>query len=111
MDVKDDLITDAIPENQTEKADSEVEVTVEITEPQEGIFEFTIPQKIGTEKWAREHLDCDAIIDNLGNYIIVYAFTRNPRFNFALEGFKRKNNFNKQHILRGISSDGLNSLC
>lgn len=82
----------------------------DVIETQEGIFEFTSPQKISTEKWIKEHLDCDAIIDNLGSSIIVYAFTRNPKYNYALVGYKKEKNYKKQHILRGISSDGLNSL-
>ena len=80
----------------------------DVIEAQEGIFEFTVPQKISTEEWINEHLDCDAIIDNLGNYIVVYAFTRKPEYNYALVDYKKKKNYRKQHILRGISSDGLN---
>ena len=82
----------------------------EVIETQKGIFEFISPQKISTEKWINEHLDCDAIIDNLGSTIIVYAFTQNPEYNHALVGYKKKKNYKDQHILRGISSDGLNSL-
>lgn len=81
-----------------------------VTETQTGIFEFTCPLTISMEKWINEHLDCDAIIDNLGSTIVVYAFTREPQYNYALERYKKKKNYLKQHILRGISSDGLNSL-
>lgn len=82
----------------------------DVIEAQEGIFEFTSPQKISTEQWANEHLDCNAIIDDLGSYIIVYAFTQDPKYNYALSIFKKEKNYTKQFILRGISSDGLNSL-
>ena len=82
----------------------------DITEPQEGIFEYSTPQTVSTELWLNEHLDCDAIIDNYGSTIVVYAFTRDPNFNYELKQYKKKRNYNAQHILRGISSDGLNSL-
>lgn len=81
-----------------------------VVEAQKGIFEFTSPQEMSTEEWLNEHLDCDAIIDNLGKTIIVYAFTREPRYNYILESFKKMRRLDRQHILRGISSDGLNSL-
>ena len=84
--------------------------TMNVVEAQEGIFEFTSPQKINAEKWLREHLDCNAIIDDLGNDLIVYAFTREPKYNYSLKKFKAKNNYSKQYLLRGISSDGLNGL-
>ena len=83
----------------------------DVIEKQEGIFEFSNPQKIRTETWANEHLDCNAIIDYLGNDIIVYAFTRDPKYNYALTKYKKAGRYNKQTILRGISSDRLNSLC
>ena len=82
----------------------------EAVETQAGIFEYTPPQTVSKETWAREHLDCDAIIDDNGSTIVVYAFTRDPRFNHALERYKEKKNYNTQFILGGISSDGLNSL-
>ena len=81
-----------------------------VIETKTGIFEFSTPQTISTEKWINEHLDCDAIIDNLGSTIIVYAFTRDPKYNCALEGYMKEKNYADQHILRGISSDGLYSL-
>lgn len=78
-------------------------------EAQTGIFEYTIPITIDTGVWANDHLDCDAIIDNLGSNIVVYAFTREPKYNSALKEY-RKQKFSSQKILRGISSNGLNSL-
>ena len=56
-----------------------------------------------------EHLDCDAIIDNHGSTIVVYAFTVDPKYNGSLGDF-RKEKYGKQKILRGISSNGLNSI-
>ena len=79
-------------------------------EAETGIYEYTEPQTVSKETWARDHLDCDAIIDNLGSTIIVYAFTRDPKYNCALEGYMKEKNYADQHILRGISSDGLYSL-
>lgn len=82
----------------------------EAIEIQEGIFQFASPQKISTEQWANEHLDCNAIIDDFGDNIIVYAFTRDPKYNYVLEKYKKEKNYTSQYILRGISSDGLNCL-
>ena len=82
----------------------------DIIEVQEGIFEYKIPREISAEKWLNEHLDCNAIIDNHGDDFIVYAFTRDPKYNFALRKYKNSNNYSKQFLLRGISSDGLNGL-
>ena len=81
-----------------------------VTEPETGIFEYTPPQTISKERWVNEHLDCDAIIDNLGSTIVVYAFTRDPEYNYDLKIYFKKKNYTNQQILRGISSDGLNSL-
>ena len=53
----------------------------DIIETQEGIFEFASPQTIDTGIWANEHLDCDAIIDNHGDTIVVYAFTLDSKYN------------------------------
>ena len=51
------------------------------------------------------------VVDDNGNTIVVYAFTLNPEFNYALEKFKKKTaKYLNQFILAGISSDGLNSL-
>ncbi len=81
----------------------------DIIETQEGIFEFTSPQIIDTGMWANEHLDCDAIIDNHGDTIVVYAFTLDAKYNSALGDYRRQK-YTNQKILRGISSNGLHSL-
>ena len=78
-------------------------------ETETGIFEYPEPQIVSTEEWANNHLDCDAIVDDNGSSIVVYAFTMEPRYNYALEGYKKKK-YNSQYILKGVSSDGLNSL-
>ena len=90
-------------------SDTDISNTV-VSEPETGIFEYMPPQTISKEKWLNEHLDCDAIIDNLGQMIVVYAFTKDPEYNFALGLFYKKKNYTTQQILMGISSDGLNSL-
>ena len=79
------------------------------TEVQEGIFEFSSPQTIDTGEWANSHLDCDAIIDNHGSTIVVYAYTCKSKYNGALRNY-RNTKYKNQKILRGISSNGLNSL-
>ena len=81
----------------------------EVQEIQKGIFEFNSPLAIDTGTWATEHLDCDAIIDNHGGTIVVYAFTVDPKYNASLGEYRRKKYIN-QKILRGISSYGLHSL-
>ena len=70
-----------------------------VTEPQTGIFEYTTPQTISTETWINEHLDCNAIIDNHGSTIVVYAFTLDPKYNHALGEYRKKKNYKNQHIL------------
>lgn len=82
----------------------------DIVEVQQGIFEFTAPKEVDTEQWLEDHLDCDTIADYKGSTIIVYAFTLDPKYNYALEKYKETKKLDKQHILGGISSDGLNSL-
>ena len=82
----------------------------EAVEVQQGIFEFTTPLEVDTDKWLEEHLDCDTIADYNGSTIIVYAFTLDPRYNYDLEKYKKEKNLKTQRILGGISSDGLNSL-
>lgn len=82
----------------------------EAVEVQQGIFEFTTPLEVDTDKWLEEHLDCDTIADYNGNNIIVYAFTLEPKYNHALKAFRKTRKLDSQHILKGISSDGLNSL-
>ena len=80
------------------------------TQPETGIFEYTEPLTISTEEWANSHLDCDAIVDDNGGTIVVYAFTMEPKYNRALEGYKKKQKYANQYILKGVSSDALNSL-
>lgn len=82
----------------------------DVVEVQEGIFEFTTPTEVSTEKWLEEHLDCDTIVDDFGSTLVVYAFTLEPKYNYALENYKKIHKLDKQRILGGISSDGLNSL-
>ena len=82
----------------------------DVIEAQKGIFEYTEPQTVNTEEWLNSHLDCDAIIDDHDSTIVVYAYTTDPKYNYALEKYKKKKDFSGQYILRGISSDGLNSL-
>lgn len=82
----------------------------DVVEIQKGIFAFTNPTEVNTEKWLEDHLDCDTIADYLGDTIIVYAFTLEPKYNYDLEKYKQTQKLDKQHILGGISSDGLNSL-
>ena len=80
-----------------------------LTEPQKGIFEYSHPQEVDTGEWMENHLDCDTIMDDLGQTLLVYAFTREPQYNLELENFQQKK-YGKHYILKGISSDGLNSI-
>lgn len=74
-----------------------------------GIYEFLNPWEVDAGEWLENHLDCDAIIDDLGTKIVVYAYTRNPQFNRKLSDY-RKESYSGKTILRGISSVGLNSI-
>ena len=71
----------------------------DVIEVQKGIFEFKHPTEVNTEKWLSEHLDCDTIVDDLGNTIIVYAFTIEPKYNYALEKYKEIKKLDSQRIL------------
>ena len=79
-------------------------------EVQQGIFIYTPPKEVNTGQWLEDHLDCDTIADYNGSTIKVYAFTLDPKYNFALKGYRKRNKLDKQQLLKGISSDGLNSL-
>ena len=81
----------------------------DVTEPKKGIFVFHTLQTLDTGRWANEHLDCDAIIDNHGSTIVVYAFTVDPKYNSSPKDF-RKEKYSNQKMLRGISSNVLNSI-
>ena len=81
----------------------------DVFESQTGIYEFVKPKTMDTGEWANEHLDCDAIIDYYGSSIVVYAFTIDPEYN-SLLGDYRKKKYRNQKILKGISSNGLNSI-
>ena len=82
----------------------------EAVEVQKGIFEFASPKEVDTDRWLEEHLDCDTIADYNGSKIVVYAFTLEPKYNHALKAYRKDKKLDNQHILKGISSDGLNSL-
>lgn len=82
----------------------------DVTEVQKGIFIFKSPTEVNTDKWLENHLDCDTIADYHGNTMIVYAFTRDPKYNYSLEEYKLSHQMDNQRILGGISSNGLNSL-
>ena len=82
----------------------------EAVEVQQGIFEFTSPKEVDTDQWLEDHLDCDTIADYNGSKIVVYAFTLDPKYNYALKGYRKTKKLDNQQILKGISSDGLNSL-
>ena len=78
-------------------------------ESQTGIIEFTNPQEVDAGEWMESHLDCDTIMDDLGQKLLVYAYSREPRYNRALEDY-HKLKYSRHLILKGISSDGLNSI-
>lgn len=83
-----------------------MEAAIEI---RNGIFEFKEPQECDAGQWLEQHLDCDAIVDDKGKRILVYAFTVNPAYNGDLADY-RQEKYADQFVLRGISSDGLNSI-
>ena len=85
------------------------ETAVDAVEVKTGIFEFKSPQERDAGEWLEQHLDCDTIVDDLGKYIVVYAYTTDPAFNGALSDYQQEK-YSGQYVLRGISSDGLNSI-
>lgn len=84
-------------------------MTADAVEIKKGIFEFSHPQEIDAGEWLEEHLDCDAIVDDLGTRIVVYAYTLDPDYNGALSEYQREK-YTDRFVLRGISSDGLNCI-
>lgn len=74
-----------------------------------GIIEYEEPVRAEVGPWLEAHLDCDTIVDDLGNDVLVYAYTKDPAFNFALSRYRREK-YENQVILRGISSSGLMSI-
>ena len=79
-------------------------------EAQEGIFEFVNPQDVDIGEWLENHTDCDAIVDDRpGNRMTVYAYTREPAYNFALSQYQQEH-FGNYTILSGIPSYVLNGV-
>ena len=78
-------------------------------EVRQGIFIYTSPIETGVDDWLTQHLDCDAIIDDHGETITVYAYTHEPMFNYALSQF-RQEEMRNHTLLRGISSDVLSGV-
>lgn len=81
----------------------------DIIETQTGIFEFITPQEVNASEWMENHLDCDTIMDDKGQTLIVYAFTMESKYNSTLADYRKKK-YGKHYILKGISSNALNSL-
>ena len=78
-------------------------------EQQTGIMELNTPQEMDAGKWLEDHLDCDAIVDDHGSRILVYAYATDSAYNHMLYELRNKR-YNDHRILRGISSVGLGSI-
>ena len=94
--------------------DSVLEMTREYTEPEaeeasEGIMVYKRPQTVDLGLWSENHLDLDAIYNEEGGKAVIYAYSKSKDFNGKLRSY-RKSNFKDQFILKGVSSNGLNSI-
>ena len=78
---------------------------------EDGIFVFDEPQEVDAGKWAKEHLDCDTIIDDLRTTpeLVVYAYAKTKAANRTLEAF-RDQNYPEKHILCGLPHEALYSI-
>lgn len=80
-----------------------------VTEVRSGIFEYEMPLEMYAGKWLETHLDCDTIVDDLGERIVVYAYSSAAEYNAALSDFRREK-YPRQYVMRGIPSDALNGI-
>ena len=84
-------------------------ITNILTEPETGIIEYTTPQEVDAGEWIGTHIDCDTIIEDLGDRLLVYAFATNPHYNKALLSYKR-HKYGNLCILKGVSENAIGSL-
>ncbi len=94
--------------------DSVLEITREYIEPEleetsEGIMVYKQPQTVDLGLWSENHLDVDAIYNEKDGKAVIYAFSKSKEYNSKLRSY-RKINFKDQFILKGVSSNGLNSI-
>ena len=77
-------------------------------EPSEGIIVYEEPQVVDLSVWTEHHLDVDAIYSEEDGKPVIYAFSKNRQFNNKLRIYMKANYVGK-FILKGVSSDALNS--
>ena len=84
-------------------------VEPDVKEETEGIMVYIKPQIVDLGLWTENHLDVDAIYNEEDGKPIIYAFSKNKNYNSKLRSYRRTR-FKEQFILKGVSSDGLNSI-
>ena len=91
-----------------------IEITRKYVEPDvkeelEGIMVYMQPQIVDLGLWTENHLDVDAIYSEEDGKAVIYAFSKSKAYNSKLRAY-RQANYKNQVILKGVSSDGLNSI-
>ena len=84
-------------------------VEPDVKEESEGIMVYITPQVVDLGLWTENHLDVDAIYKEEDGKSVIYAFSKSKNYNSKLRSY-RKTNFRDLVILKGVSSDGLNSI-
>lgn len=70
-----------------------------------GVFVLKEPQVVNASQWMEDHLDCNTIMDDLGEILVVYAFVEEQRCNGVLASYWDENQpMQSHHILHGIPS-------
>ena len=88
---------------------STVYVEPDVKEASEGIMVYLTPQVVDLDLWTENHLDVDAIYNEKDGKSVIYALSKSKSYNSKLRSFRRTN-FKDLFILKGVSSDGLNSI-
>ena len=94
--------------------DSVLELNRDYIEPDaeeasEGIMVYKQPQTVALGLWSENHLDIDAIYNEEDGKVVIFAFSKSKDYNSKLRTY-RKTNYKDQFILKGVSSNGLNSI-
>lgn len=84
-------------------------VEPEVKEESEGIMVYIHPQVVDLGLWTEHHLDVDAIYNEEDGKRVIYAFSKSKEYNGKLRSYRRTY-FKNQFILKGVSSNGLNSI-
>lgn len=94
--------------------DSVLEINRDYVEPDaeeasEGIMVYKQPQTVDLGLWSENYLDVDAIYNEEDGKAVIFAFSKSKDYNSKLRSY-RKITYKDQFILKGVSSNGLNSI-